>query len=184
MKHTKHKFNSFVLLVLLYVRRWLRLSPRPDKAQLIDALEAERARLEALIDGLDEAQMTTPGAQADGSLKDLLAHIAVWDERGLGWIKAAAQGYMPDMPAAGYTWDDMDVLNRQTFLENKDRPLAEVLSRFRGAYRQLLEQARLLSERETDLPLVAELIAWRCGHYRTHGQQIRAWLEQSSKTQA
>jgi hypothetical protein len=182
MKYTKHKLNSFGLLVLLYLRRWLRLSPRPDKAQLIAALEAERAGLEALLDGLDEAQMTTPGAQADGSLKDLLAHIAVWDERGLGWIRVAAQGRMPEMPAAGYTWDDMDALNRQTFLENKDRPLAEVLARFGDAYRQLLEQARLLSEREADLPLVAELIAWRCGHYRTHGQQIRAWLEQSPKT--
>ena len=40
------------------------------------------------------------------------------------------RGDVPEMLSPGMTWDDLDQMNEQTYLENRDKPLAEVLSEF------------------------------------------------------
>jgi hypothetical protein len=179
MKLFIHKIKTLAWIILLYLRRWLHLSPRLSKTQLINALKAERDYLEAMINSMDEAEMVKAGTLGAWSLKDMLAHIATWDKRGTTWIGVAAQGKIPEMPVIDYTWDDKDELNHQTWLENKDKPLENVLADFNDAYQRLLEQVEQLSEQQAIKPLTSQLIAWRGGHYRSHGKQICEWIQQS-----
>jgi hypothetical protein len=84
-------------------------------------------------------------------------------------------------------WDDLDGLNRQTYLSNKDRPLSEVLSDFHASYQSSLAAVQALTEEDL---LDPQRFAWRQGdpmwrmvaantwwHYGEHSQQIRDWLK-------
>src|SRR5690349_275489 len=109
-----------------------------SKAQLLDRLRTERRRLERMLARLSEAQMVQPGVHHKWSVKDILAHIAIWDERGTRWIREAAQGHIPAIPEPGRTWADLDQLNEQTYLSNRHRPLQEVLADFQRTFAQLM----------------------------------------------
>ncbi len=50
------------------------------KDELLNSIRSERAILDALVSSLDDSAMSEP-ALADGrSVKDVLAHITVWEQ--------------------------------------------------------------------------------------------------------
>ncbi|MCW5879762.1 MAG: ClbS/DfsB family four-helix bundle protein, partial [Anaerolineae bacterium] len=110
--------------------------PEPAaKATLLEKLSIERSRLEDLLSQLTPTAMEQPGVDHEWSVKDILAHLAAWDCRGMDWIATAVGGERPAIPEAGKTWDDADALNAATYLANRDRPLDEVLADFQQAQR-------------------------------------------------
>jgi hypothetical protein len=169
------KFTAWRLQ--LGLRRWLRLDEALGKDDLLGNLEGERANWRTVLASLDESQMIIPGAHGGWSVKDLLVHIAIWDRRGTSWIKTAAAGKMPEMPGPGLSWQDLDRLNQKTYLENRDKPLAEVMEEFNASHRELVEQVEALSDQAARSPVVGELIAWRYKHARGHRESIREWLD-------
>ncbi len=160
-----------------------------DKGKLIKFLKAQRVLLETILEQLSEAEMLLPGVEGELSVKDIIAHITIWDQRGTRWIEEAAQGRIPTMPEPGTTWADLDALNAETFQSQRERPLNDVFRDFEAAFPPLLAMAEAFPESELERPLTffngredqtmpaGRLIAWRYRHYRTHGQAIRAWHE-------
>jgi hypothetical protein len=169
--------------LLLSLRRWLRLDEAMGKRELLSALMDERAHFSAMLARLDDSQMVTPGVHGKWSVKDILAHISVWDRRGMRWLRTAAVGEMPAIPEPGVSPGDIDHLNHQTYLENKDRPLDEVMEEFNASYRELLEQVEALSEEVARRPIWGELISWRYKHSRRHRDHIREWLHDLTSTE-
>jgi hypothetical protein len=164
------------------------------KARLLEEIRAERARLEALLAGIDEGQMLLPGVNGRWSVKDVLAHIVVWEERMIHWLGENARGETPQMLPPGMTWDDIDQMNEQTYLEHRNRPLAEVQSAFRASYPQAVQAVEAVPE--ADLieagrfawfgndplwHLVAANTSW---HYAQHAKAVRAWLEKQGSAAA
>ena len=47
--------------------------------ELLAALEAARAKLDAALEGMSAEDLTAPGPVGDWSVKDLLAHVTSWD---------------------------------------------------------------------------------------------------------
>ena len=45
------------------------------------------------------------------TVADLLGHLHAWHLAREGWSVVAAQGGVPEVPAPGYTWRDLDALN-------------------------------------------------------------------------
>jgi len=158
-----------------------------DKGKLVKFLKAQRVLLETILEQITEEAMLIPGVEGDYSVKDIIAHIAVWDRRGTHWIESAARGETPAMPVPGKTWADLDELNAQTYLEFRDRSLADVMEEFEDSYPPLLGAAQHFPEGEIARPITffngtshetmpaGRLIAWRYRHYRSHGFRIRAW---------
>ena len=52
------------------------LAEHMDKTELLAAIARDRARLEELIAGIDDARMTEPSLEGGWSVKDVLAHIS------------------------------------------------------------------------------------------------------------
>ena len=50
-----------------------------DKTTLLNTIQTERARFEALIAPLSEAQLCSPTLDGQWSIKDIMAHIAEWE---------------------------------------------------------------------------------------------------------
>jgi len=65
-----------------------------DREELLSRAEETRRNLLASVEGLTDEQMTKP-AVGDWSIKDLLAHVASWDEMALPDIQRIARGDAP-----------------------------------------------------------------------------------------
>jgi len=172
-----------------------------SKAQILDHIKDERAKLEGILKNIPLGKMTLPFAGAsfadasfagdsDWSVKDTLAHLTAWEQLMLGWMRASERGETPDRPAPGESWDDLDGLNDKLHQAHKDSPLNEVLAGFHASYQQVLEMLNGLSEGDLFDP---QRYAWRRGdplwhmvaantwwHYKEHRETIAAWLDAAS----
>ena len=157
-----------------------------DKASLLAMIQSDRAQLDKLLATLSAEQMCQATLENQWSVKDVLAHIAAWEQRCVGWIQAGLRGERPDKPDTGFTWEVVDKLNEQTFRENQERPLDDIQAAYRQAHQQILEQAQALSEDDLMNPqrfawtdgrnLVPYIAANTYEHYQEHVEQIRGWL--------
>jgi hypothetical protein len=158
-----------------------------SKARIMDLVQRERRALERVLAGLGEAQMIQPGVENGWSVKDIMAHITDWERRMVGWIEESLRGEVPQRPAPGMTWDDMDALNEQTYLLNKDRELHKVLADFHRSYEDALQVVEALTEEDLIAP---QRFVWRGGdpmwhmvasntweHYQEHRESIEKWLK-------
>ncbi len=157
------------------------------KSQLLDAITDGRKKFEERLAQLDEDQMTTPGLESGWSVKDVLAHIQVWEARMISWLEDAQRGEIPQMLPPGMTWDDLDQMNEETYLQNRDRPLSEVLTEFHQSFPKVLDIVKIIPEEDLIDP---DRFEWREGkplwfivasntfwHYDEHDKSIREWLE-------
>ena len=69
-----------------------------DKEQILASVDESRRGLLAAIEGLTDDQMTKP-VVGDWSVKDLLAHVASYEELGLPDIQRVARGHAPALAA-------------------------------------------------------------------------------------
>lgn len=156
------------------------------RAELIAALRASRAELEAALAEVGEARMTEPGAAGTWAPKDLLWHAAVYHEFAADELARITRGDPPDQAAierdraAGLF--DTDTRNAADFARYKDMPPAEARAWAQRALDQLI--AALDATPEDTLrqhsdwwtggrPLINALDA---PHDAQHARDIRAWL--------
>jgi hypothetical protein len=157
-----------------------------SKHELLEILQAEKSHLDTVIGRLTEAQMLEPGIEGNRSVKDIVAHITAWEQRMIQWLRESSAGLVPQRPAPGMTWDDLDTLNEQTYLETKDKALPEVVSASATSYAQALRAVHEMTDQDL---FDGSRFAWRNGdpiwhmvaantwwHYREHREQIEAWL--------
>jgi hypothetical protein len=162
---------------------------RMTKQALLDSIHAGRQRLETTLAGLDAGQMLQPGAEGAWSVKDILVHIAYWEEELIGWLETAQRGEVPADLAAGFTEEGLDRLNAAVYQQHRDRPLDEVLAEFGSSYQAMLRVIERTPEQDLVDP---DRFAWRQGeplwkpvagttywHYDEHRDSIRAWLEET-----
>ncbi|HMA37963.1 MAG TPA: ClbS/DfsB family four-helix bundle protein [Chloroflexia bacterium] len=162
-----------------------------EKRELLRELHAEQARLEAALAQLSATDLAVAGVWESWSVKDILAHLTVWDGRGTVWIRTAAQGEPPAIPLPGRTWQDLDALNAATYQENLPRPADAVLADYRQTFAALIAQLEALTAADwarayrlhpgADPTSVAALAGWRLGHLRNHSQPIHTWVAQRRK---
>ena len=165
------------------------MSEEMDKAQLITEIQSEREKLETTLTAFNQEQMTSPLLEGGWTLKDLLAHITVWEQRMVKWVEITLRDEVPEMLPEGLTWsdEDLDMWNQQTYLELRDKPLDDVLADFESSYRQALAVAQQTTQEQL---FDKDRYAWRGGrplyimvaantswHYKEHNAQLRSIVE-------
>jgi uncharacterized protein (TIGR03083 family) len=121
-----------------------------NRDELLAALQAARARLDAALAGLSPAELTAPGPVGDWSVKDLLAHVTSWDVDLLTNLGLAKRGQKPGRTQ----WNGplVQAQNEAWHQELKDRPLERVLADYDGVHQQLLRVVAGLSDTELAAP--------------------------------
>ncbi len=159
-----------------------------DKTSLINTIQTERAHLESLIAPLNETQLCTATSEGQWSIKDILAHIAVWEQICARWLEEFLGGVTPQP-----TERNDQQSNNRIYLENHDRSLPEVQELFHHTHQQFLQQVNLLAQAltEEDLngpdrfawteswpghSLIAVIADNSYEHYQNHAEQIRRLL--------
>jgi len=160
------------------------------KEKLLEEIHAQRAALEKFLRPLDEAAMSHPGAVAEWSVKDVLAHLAEWEQLLLVWYQAGLRGETPPLPAEGYNWGQMDDLNQAIYEKYSGWSLGEVQAYYRDSYRQVLEAVESMAE--SDLftkgrfawtkanALVDYVIPCTSEHYQWARREMRKGLKSGS----
>ena len=128
------------------------MSKPTTKEELLRAIHMEWDSLEKSFTNLTPEQMIQPGAIGKWSVKDVLAHLAEWQQMCLGWYNAGLRGESPHLPAEGFKWNQMPALNRRIYEKYRDQTLEDVQDFFQASYRQTLDVVERASEEELFKP--------------------------------
>ena len=123
-------------------------APLPTKAELIQRIKDARAELEATLADLSEDQLTTPNATTGWAIKDHLAHIAAWEAGIVALLRHQSRWQAVGLDLEAIEGMETDDVNDLVYQRNRDRPLADVLSDFRGTRAAMLDTLAALSEED------------------------------------
>jgi uncharacterized protein (TIGR03083 family) len=160
-----------------------------SKEKLLAEIQRERERLETTLAQIDPQEMLSPGVIDNWTVKDLLAHITVWEQRMILWLADSVNDIQPQMLPPGMTWDDLDQWNEQTYQAHRQRPLEQVVAEFAASFPQAFSAVREISEEDLVDP---DRFPWREGrplwvmvaantfwHYEEHNRSLQDWLEKT-----
>ena len=161
--------------------------PKPkSKDRLLAEIEHERQALENLIAGLSAEQLIQPGVVGRWSVKDVLAHLAAWEQLFLGWHAAGLAHQMPALPTEGFNWGQLPQLNQVIYERHCAETLAAVQKRFKASHRQLRKTLAGLSPEDLFTPgrfawtgthaLLSFIVPNTSSHYRWARQAIAKGL--------
>jgi len=162
------------------------------KEKFLSTLHNERANWEALLAKVDTSRMTQPGVAGEWSLKDVIAHVAVYEE----WIAAVLEELMRGETKtlnSGEPEDvDVEYRNARFFKEHQHRSLPHVLAFSQLSFQHLLAVVQSLPEEELigaapsfkallpgywpDEPLWQTIAGDSYEHYHQHIPDIQNWL--------
>ena len=176
-----------------------------SKPELLRAMETGRSEWETLLSQIDEHALLEPGVEGVWSVKQIVAHIAGYEEWAAAFLTdrldplagaiAAFDAFWqdqldayrqdrPDFPAQMSETDD-DQTNAVVVAVYDRYAAHEVLDRERHAYRQLLAATRAVSDTQLAEPwkpngrsLLKLLPNQSYQHYRMHIPTIQRWLQQ------
>ena len=125
----------------------------PARAQALATLEAGQDELDALFGQLTDVELSQPGTvgSSDWAAKDLMGHIAFWEELALESIDAWRAGRRPrveDISGPAGT----DRANADNQARTAPQSPAEIRSRAASAHQALLAALRSLSDAEWQAP--------------------------------
>ena len=152
------------------------------KPIVIDQIRKAQNELLSAIDGLSSDAMLRVGAVGIWSVKDVLAHITLWQSE---LITALSQldrrGIVPDIVKI----DDLDDFNEEGYRINVRRDLDIILEDLHGVHKHLVAAVEALDEKTlTDTRkfhwLEGETIEYLIAengylHESEHAAQIREW---------
>lgn len=111
--------------------------PRPqNKSDLLTLGEQNFQKLNHYIDRLsrEEQKSTFPEGYLNRNISDVLAHVHEWHLMLLGWYKVGMTGQKPSMPAEGYTWKTMPLLNQKIQQQYTSTSLEEARNLLNASY--------------------------------------------------
>jgi hypothetical protein len=160
---------------------------------LIDGIKRERGALETTLARVPVERMSELDAVGAWSVKDVLAHLAVWLSRDITMLFTAERTGKPQPAHIVLGTRDWDKVNAKDHATQQDRALELVLSDFRGTHTQLLRRlegwrakdARLLFDARAfptmqGVSLAAEIWAGSGEHDHEHRLDIEAWLNRGA----
>jgi len=164
-----------------------------SRSKLRELIESGYTLFLMLLAELDDGQLTEPGILGKWSVKDILAHILIHEQRMLQWVTQRLRGKHPVLPQPYAMPDDeLDILNEHIYQDNQHRKLDEILRDFHRTHAEslrLVETATeedILDPRRLQLhggePLWEAIAANTFWHYEEHSQDIRAWQLASHST--
>ena len=139
-------------------------------ADLLQRIEDAWGAFLTSLDGLSDDHLQEPGAIGEWSLKELLGHMALWDNLGRENAALALSGQARQ-------FDDYEALNQADHAARKGRSLSEERAAMHQAHAALVAD---LEEREAlDAAAIDEALAGSTyGHYDEHLADVRSWRDQ------
>ena len=147
--------------------------------RLLNRIDTAWAAFRASYAGLPDAALVVPGVTGDWSVKDVIAHVTIWEEEALQHLPTIIAGGRPPRYA---TYGGIDAFNARMIEQRRGLALADVRRHQDDVHRRLVAFVRSAPEgqltRETRARRRLRLDTY--GHYPLHAEAIRAWRERRS----
>ncbi|MCB0193755.1 MAG: ClbS/DfsB family four-helix bundle protein [Anaerolineae bacterium] len=121
--------------------------PRTVSA-LLEKIQASRLALEALIEPLSETQLITPEAESGWSVKDQMAHIAIWESGINGLLHGRPRFGTMGLDHETVATHNTDRLNDILIERSREQSLAEVVRFFKESHQKLVATVSQLSDED------------------------------------
>jgi hypothetical protein len=135
-----------------------------SREELLRRMDDGRARLDGLVSGRDDAALLAPYFANGWSLRDLLVHLAAWEERIAGIFGSLRRGEEPVDPMEG---GDVDAFNGRIEEEARSVPARAAVEREAAGWARVRELVVAASDAELFQP---GRWAW------THGEMFAPWI--------
>jgi hypothetical protein len=156
-----------------------------DKNELLKALITTREEFRQAVEDLPDEALLEPGVVGSWSIKDIMAHIMLWESELVKLLWEIQQGRKPT--TIHFQNQDIEETNIRWQQENKDRPLDIVLEDFEGVRRQTMRRLEAITNNDLSDPRRfpwlknKPLSKWiendTFGHESEHIAQIKAWRD-------
>lgn len=146
-----------------------------NRSQLLKRLDEAWQSLTEAYSGLPEQAMTESRVTDAWTIKDIIAHVASWEEESLAALPLILEG--KKTPRYSALYGGIDAFNAKRVERNRTLALSEVLRRRDETHRRLIAFLETVPDdrfsRETPFRRRLRLDTYR--HYAEHAQAIRAW---------
>jgi hypothetical protein len=160
--------------------------------EAIHELRPSRKELQESLSGLSEELFLRPKAFNKWMLKDLVAHIASWDEEVVRVLQTFALPMESVFTYSISESDDFAVWNQAQVDLRRERSVGEILSELETSRRDLIQVVEGLTDpvlnrsRMTSWGMPAtgfELIIRQVAHDREHAEQVRKYRRKMERWQ-
>jgi uncharacterized protein (TIGR03083 family) len=150
-----------------------------DRQQLLKKVDKAWAELKESYAGLSDAQLAEPGVVEDWSVRDILAHVTIWEEEALKYLPLIMEGGKP--PRYSVQYGGIDAFNALMTEQKRGLSLSEVLRQLDETHRQLVDYLQGVPEEQftRETPFRHRLRLDTYSHYPIHTKAIREWRERS-----
>ena len=124
----------------------------PTRTQSLKILEAGHRAVRDLIAQLPRRAVTTPGlGGGDWSPKDLVGHLASWEERAIAALRAWEEGHAPAFDKELWS-TSTSALNRASFEAKAKLSAPEMMRRADATHAELMARIRGMSDQRWRRP--------------------------------
>jgi hypothetical protein len=150
-----------------------------DRDQLVRDLEEARNELRASYEGLRDEQMTRLGAVGAWSVKDVLSHIASWEEVALPDLARLARGDTAILASMDLYSANFDDFNAVIMSLRRNLPLDQVLRELDIVRADFMAGVSRLPDSVLAEGQFGRILVQITGeHDREHAEGIRRWRQQ------
>ncbi|HZV51184.1 MAG TPA: DinB family protein [Candidatus Dormibacteraeota bacterium] len=146
----------------------------PQAERLLRRLDRAWSAFTESYAGLPDEALLEPGAVGEWSVKDVMAHVSVWEEEALRYLPVIAAGGTPPRYAAQ---GGIDAFNTRMAERWRALSLEEVRRRLDETHRRLVDFIRSAPTEQlrSETRVRRRLRLDTYGHYALHANDIRAW---------
>ena len=144
------------------------------KERLFQRIDAAWQELQDAIAGLSEESMLAPGAIGEWSVRDLLGHVATWEEEALKALPVIVEGgKLPRYASHG----GIDAFNARQQEAKRHFSLQRLLQEMNATHQRLLALVDRVPESAyaTEGRFLRRLRLDAISHWRGHAQDVRRW---------
>jgi len=146
--------------------------------QLLKRLDAAWRAFTQSYAGLPEPDLLQPGVTGAWSVRDIIAHVTIWEREALKHLPLILGGGRP--PRYSVTYGGIDAFNARTTEQNKHLSLADVLRQQEAVHGRLIALVEGLPADQLGghTRFRRRLRLDTYGHYPLHARAIREWREE------
>ncbi len=149
-----------------------------DREQLLRRLGRAWRGFQEAYAGLSDSQLMKPGVTGDWSVRDILAHVTIWEQEALKHLPTILKGEKP--PRYSLTHGGINAFNRAMTEQKRDLSLEEVRSDLEATHLRLIRYVESVPEAQfhTETAFRHRLRLDTYSHYPKHAEAIQRWRRQ------
>lgn len=150
-----------------------------NKERLLKQLDNAWIAFKESYTGLTEADLIRRGVSGNWSVRDIIAHVTVWENEALKYLPTIMKGDRP--PRYSVLYGGIDAFNAEMTKQNGALSLSEILQQSERTHRQLVRYIQKTPEEQftSETRFRRRLRLDTYSHYPKHTGAIRKWRKKS-----